>query len=504
MKNKYFLATVLGFLFTFYGAQAQFTDDFNWVPVGDCPPWWTTWPGGCPDIGGNGGCNPPYTGYIRPSDPGGGDVVDSILDLGNQTSGDWSLNFCMYIPSGREGYFNLQGIVPPAGGEWIVGNIFFNQDLVAPGEGWIDDSASGPVIFSFPHDQWFDVEMNFDLTGGMANATWEYIVNGSEVIPAGTAFTNSNGDVPTSLGGVNFFSVSGDNEYWIDLIDFTNNTPNPGTDDFYDTMEYITPMATEPWWDYGPIAIDDSNSQQGDKSGYMSADGSTTSVLNFGNQISGPWNLEFFMYVPSGKKASFSLQEAVPLGADGSIVGDIVFNDDPGNPGTGKITDSALGEVTFDFPQDEWFSIFAYFDLSGDMSTSVWVLEIGFNEAIPFGTPITNSNGDVPASLGGLQFTVPDEDGEFWIDNIGFYCPLLNMEDFSQVSFVMSPNPVQDLLSIEAEANFESVKIYGLDGKLALESGNERTIDVSTLRSGIYFVEIRIDNKKSVQKLVKQ
>ncbi len=499
MIKQYFLATVLCFFF-FFEAQAQFTDDFNWVDDDDnCPSWWTTWPGGCPLIGALGGCNPPYGGYI----PGDG-IFDSILDLGNKTSGEWYLDFCMYVPSGKEAYFNLQGEVPPGGGEWIVGNIFFNQSLVNPGLGAIDNSALGIVTFDFPHDQWFDVEMNFNILGGISNATWEFIVDGGVVIPAGTAFTDGDGNIPTSLGGVNFYSISTDNEFMIDQIVYTDVSPGPGIDSFFDDMEYDTPLASNEWWSYGPIAIDDTYVHSDDKSGYMHPNGSATSILNLGNKIFGVWHLGYFIYIPSGKEASFAIHEGGPLASDGLLMGNFIFNEDGSNSGIGRITDTSMGDVSFTFPHDEWFFVNIGFDISAGISLSTWVASIDNTEVVPAGTPFTNSDGDIPSSLGGVIFTSPSPEGEYWIDDMAFSDLIIGTEDFTKFSFSMSPNPASNHLSISSHQTIESIQVFSLDGKLALESDSQESIDITALHTGIYFVAVTAAEGRSIQKLIKE
>ncbi|MEZ4778675.1 MAG: T9SS type A sorting domain-containing protein [Flavobacteriaceae bacterium] len=192
---------------------AQFTDDIEWTS-GNCPSWWQ---GGfpCPATSETYSHSPTHSILIP--DDGSTDV---ILDLGNKISGEWGLEFWMYIRSGKEGYFNLQGTLPIGTGEWIVGNIFFNQDTTNPGVGLIDDSALGAVNFNFPHDQWFKIVMNFDIAAGIGAATWQFNVDGIDVLPFGTPFTNNSGTYPTSLGGIDFFSISSNNEYYLDDFNF--------------------------------------------------------------------------------------------------------------------------------------------------------------------------------------------------------------------------------------------------------------------------------------------
>ena len=206
-------------LFTNLQLYSQFTDGMeypNGIPTS------STWWGDCTisedcieivDFYANSG---QYSGQ---KGPGPGTNI-TLLDLGSKTSGEWGLAFYMFMPGIKEGYLSLQGVVPMTNGEWIVGNIFFNQDGLAPGDGYMDNTALGTVSFNYPLGEWFRVVINVDITNGTSLATWQFGVNGVEVIPAGTAFTNLAGDIPTSLGGVDFFSISGDNEYYVD--DFEN------------------------------------------------------------------------------------------------------------------------------------------------------------------------------------------------------------------------------------------------------------------------------------------
>ncbi|MAL60007.1 MAG: hypothetical protein CMC14_08175 [Flavobacteriaceae bacterium] len=243
MKKNYVLGIVL--FFSIQLSFSQFTDDMEW-DAGDCPSHWTTFtgPGDCPIVV-SGGHTGNQSAYID-----GNGVTDNLLDLGSKIFGEWRLQFWMFIPVGKEGYFNIQGEVPVTTGEFVVGNIYFNQDASSPGQGIIDDSALGDVTFNFPHDQWFRITMNFDLTSGMANATWHLWIDDIEVIPIGTSFTNEAGDIPTSLGGLDFFSVSANTEFYFD--DFCYYEPFPvsgcfiaGIDEFGNNSFQMFPNPTQ-------------------------------------------------------------------------------------------------------------------------------------------------------------------------------------------------------------------------------------------------------------------
>ncbi|MBX2827325.1 MAG: T9SS type A sorting domain-containing protein [Flavobacteriaceae bacterium] len=234
MKKNYLLLLLVA-CFTF-SASAQinpFTDDHEgyaeglvcFVPgSGD---WWIDWFSDCSTAGevSTGQALSGSQSYrVRPSDSGAGDIVDPVLDLGNKIFGTWYLSFWYYVPANMEAYFNIQGLTPIAGGEWVVGNIFFNQDAngTNDGVGLIDNSALGAVNFNFPHDQWFRIYMGWDISAGIDSATWFMDVDDVNVIPAGTAFTDGGGTIPTGLGGLNFFSISVNNDYYIDDIQYSD------------------------------------------------------------------------------------------------------------------------------------------------------------------------------------------------------------------------------------------------------------------------------------------
>ncbi|MEZ4778984.1 MAG: T9SS type A sorting domain-containing protein [Flavobacteriaceae bacterium] len=229
MKKNYFFVAL--FALAISSVNAQFVDDMESYTVGSpiSGGWWTDW--GC---GGGAGCaiissdaqaqGGGKSGYI-PDDG----TTDAVLDLGNKIFGSWGLEFYMYVPSGKEGYFNLQGVVPIGAGEWIVGNVFFNQDTTNPGVGLIDDAVGAPVNFNFPHDQWFRIAMNFDINLGIGAATWgmsvdnEYVIGTGETPADWLPFTDAAGTYPTSLGGFDFFSISANNQYWLDTFNYQDS-----------------------------------------------------------------------------------------------------------------------------------------------------------------------------------------------------------------------------------------------------------------------------------------
>jgi len=231
MKKNYFLVAILSFVMVSMTAQVgPFFDDMESYTTGDpiftdpdgsgANGHWTDW--GC---GGGPGCAimsteaEAYDGVKSGLVPGDA-TTDAVLNLGNKIFGEWALSFWMLVPDDKEGYFNLQGTVPVVG-EWTVGNIFFNQGLLTPGIGLIDDAHDGAHNFDYPQGEWFLIEMNFDISLGIGAATWEFIVAGNVVLPVGSPYQNSGGVTATSLGGIDFYSISENHLAYYDALTYS-------------------------------------------------------------------------------------------------------------------------------------------------------------------------------------------------------------------------------------------------------------------------------------------
>jgi len=219
MKKNYFLVALLSFVMV--TMNAQFTDDIESYATGSPVdgPNWLEWVAGI----GYGTSSDLYSVSGTQSMTVGGDGVDPVLDLGNKIFGTWYLTHQMYVPTGKVAYMNIQGQTPIGSGEWVIGNWFFNQDGANPGVGTIDNSALGAVNFDYPEDQWFEVQVNVDISLGIALATIHIMVDGVDVLPVGTPFTDSAGTTATSLGGINIYSISAENEVYFDDYVFADS-----------------------------------------------------------------------------------------------------------------------------------------------------------------------------------------------------------------------------------------------------------------------------------------
>jgi hypothetical protein len=81
--------------------------------------------------------------------------------------------------------------------------------------------------------------------------------------------------------------------------------------------------------------------------------------------------------------------------------------------------------------------------------------------------------------------------------------PVVSIKDFEQNSVVLYPNPVNDVLYIQAEQPISTVMIYNMSGQLVVQQhGDKSHINVSNLLKGTYIVRIIFDNGLTVSRVI--
>lgn len=221
MKRIYLLAFAIG-AFTF-SANAQINDDMEGYSTGPVhEDHWSSWSGAAgPEdlvITTDQAFSGSQSGYI-----GDDGVQDAVLMLGNQTSGQYTLSWYMYVPGGKTGYYNVQEDedTGASGGIWGL-NVHFNEGNASPGTGTVQDDANPPNIlatFSYPENFWFQITHEIDLD----TDTVIMSIDGTEIY---------NGDFYTTggnLGGIDFFSIDDNNQYYLDDVFFDSAA---GVEDF--------------------------------------------------------------------------------------------------------------------------------------------------------------------------------------------------------------------------------------------------------------------------------
>ena len=85
------------------------------------------------------------------------------------------------------------------------------------------------------------------------------------------------------------------------------------------------------------------------------------------------------------------------------------------------------------------------------------------------------------------------------------YIAGINEEE--QISVLIYPNPVQDWMVIQSPTKFEEYSIFSTDGKLILDgklaNGAQQMVDVSSLKSGSYMIQLNSIAGVSVKNFVK-
>lgn len=93
----------------------------------------------------------------------------------------------------------------------------------------------------------------------------------------------------------------------------------------------------------------------------------------------------------------------------------------------------------------------------------------------------------------------------FCIDGMRVYDsnPTVGIEETSDISFDLFPNPVADKLTVRADG-LREVNILDLSGRTLMTQHNNAVVDMSTLSSGVYFVRVITDNGTATKKIVKK
>jgi hypothetical protein len=133
--------------------------------------------------------------------------MDLVLKLQNKTTGNYSLKWKMFIPTGKQAYYNMQNIIPIGAGSWNF-DIFFNTG----GMGDLQVTQVTQRTFSFPYDTWFTIEHRIDLD----NNLMELWVNGNQV---GTIA------YPNNIGGIDFFGIDNTYQYFVDDLEYVQLAP---------------------------------------------------------------------------------------------------------------------------------------------------------------------------------------------------------------------------------------------------------------------------------------
>jgi len=122
-------------------------------------------------------------------------TTDLVLIMENYTTGAYSIDLNMYIPTGYCGYYNLQKTNVP-GTEWGF-QIMFD----VTGEASIDGGAAAACVFPFDFDTWMNFEVIVDMDSDLCEFYYDGTLMHSYQWTLGTFGTPG----LLQFGGVNIF-----------------------------------------------------------------------------------------------------------------------------------------------------------------------------------------------------------------------------------------------------------------------------------------------------------
>jgi hypothetical protein len=134
---------------------------------------------------------------------------DIVKEIGTPlSSGVAEINFQVFIPTGKAGYFNTLASFAPPNYVWAM-QVFFNT----PGTGTLDAGGQSAATFSYPQNQWFSVKVVSDLTANLG----EFWINGTKIHSwQWTKGTFGSPTIVKQLDGNDFFGYTADDEMHID------------------------------------------------------------------------------------------------------------------------------------------------------------------------------------------------------------------------------------------------------------------------------------------------
>lgn len=134
--------------------------------------------------------------------------------------------------------------------------------------------------------------------------------------------------------------------------------------------------------------------------------------------------------------------------------------------------------------------------------TGSWVsLDVPLSTFAPQGAGVAFSRESIK------EFLITSNIGVVFIDNIYLHKNTLGTQKFETSKVKMYPNPVKNILTIEANSEIQRVSVYNILGQevlVANPKSNSTTLQTNELKKGVYMVTTEIDGNVSTSKLVKE
>ena len=215
--------------------QVLINDDFEEYTVGDkiavanqtAHPsdwWWTTWSGA---IGGQldgvvSELNGTKCGYLTYG-------VDQVLKLGDEQNGVYDLEFDIYVPTGKNAYFNILHNFNPAGGNtWALESYLHvngSSGTAAPNVGSIYAGSNTATTFTIVYDAWMHFRLHVDTDADVAEYYYTGPGEAETLIKTWQWSLNAQGtqNVGRKLAAMDFYppTDASTSQYYLDNFSYT-------------------------------------------------------------------------------------------------------------------------------------------------------------------------------------------------------------------------------------------------------------------------------------------
>ena len=143
---------------------------------------------------------------------------------------------------------------------------------------------------------------------------------------------------------------------------------------------------------------------------------------------------------------------------------------------------------------------------AGDASTFVAIGESVtlLNEAQQIQLPLSLT---ADAKYIGVKISTTAPHSAAGIDNFVLTPATAGVNDLNQVKVQVYPNPVVNQLNLSSDQTIQEVKIYAVSGQLIQQNklnAKSATVNVSSLKAGIYLAQIQTEKGMQTVKVVKK
>lgn len=220
MKKVYLLA----FALISFSLNAQIlTDNFDSYATGDIigqAAHWALWPGGTSaQVSTAQAASGSQSMLIRNNT-----TDDVLLFLGDRTSGVYTIQWDLYMPTGATGFYNFQELENVGATGNFAGQAFIGATASGGVAGLITFDFSNAQV-PYVSDTWFTVTHVIDLD----NSTNTMYIDGTQVMS--DIYGSSSITLSTKLGSIDFFSIDANTEMYVDNVVFSQGN-TMGTEDF--------------------------------------------------------------------------------------------------------------------------------------------------------------------------------------------------------------------------------------------------------------------------------